>query len=107
MKASQRPRRSTLADRVDHAVGVDDLRPDHLGPVVEVQPGVGLVLGQVRDEQDERAAQQRVLEDRRRVVGDEDVGRAASQSFISRPAGRDHVVARSSAWRPGRGSGGS
>src|SRR6187431_855988 len=46
-----------VRDGVDDPVGVDDLRSDHLGPVVQVEPGVDLVRGQVTDEQDDLPAE--------------------------------------------------
>src|SRR3954452_20543867 len=46
------------------SVGIDDLRADHLRPVVEVQTGISLVLGEVGDEQDDRPVKQRELDDR-------------------------------------------
>src|SRR6478752_1692165 len=47
--------RSPALDGFDDPVGVDDLRSDHLGPVVKVEPGVDLVRGEVPDEKDDRA----------------------------------------------------
>src|SRR5580765_2980855 len=38
---------SPVRDRVDDPVRVDDLRSDHLSPVVQVETGVDLVRGQV------------------------------------------------------------
>jgi hypothetical protein len=43
-------------DGVDDAVGIGHLRPDHLGPVVELEPGVYLVGREIDDEQDDRPA---------------------------------------------------
>src|SRR3954452_11512187 len=53
-------------DRACDAVGVDDLRADHLGPIVEIEPRVALVLAEVGHEQHDRPTEQRELDDRRR-----------------------------------------
>src|SRR6476659_7289700 len=48
---------SVSKDRADDAVGVEHLRADHLRSVVEIEPRVLLVLGEIRDEQHDRPAQ--------------------------------------------------
>ena len=78
-----------IADGVDHPVGVD-----HLGRRSSRSGSRGTARGPPRrrsrsgHEQDERAAQQRPLEDRRRVVGDEDVGERPASRSSRRPAAR-------------------
>jgi hypothetical protein len=64
-----------VADRCHDAVSVDLPGTDHLRSIVEVEAGISCVVRQVRHEKDDWPAKQRGLEDRRRVVGDQDVGR--------------------------------
>src|SRR3954470_22955391 len=55
---------SVLEDRARNAGSVEDLGADHVGLIVEVQAGLPLVLGQVRDEQHDRPVKERELDDR-------------------------------------------
>ena len=97
---------ASAGDGVDDPVGVGHLRADHLGRVVEVQPGVLLVVGQVADQQDDRPAEEREFDDGRGIVGDQDVRRGQELVDLGRRVD-DHVIASRSGSPPGRDSGAS
>ena len=81
--------KSILEDRLDRARRVDDLRSDHLRPEVEVESRIGLVGWQVADQQHERPVEQGPLEDRRRVIGDQDVGGSEELVHLGRRVDHD------------------
>ena len=82
----------TLEDGGRRGIGVDDLRADHLGREVETDARVAGVVGEVARQQHDRSSQERELEDRRRVVGDQDVGQC--EHVVDLIAGiEDDVVA--------------
>ena len=74
-RARRAPRRSPRRARTPRAPSVvSKIGPGHARPEVDVEAALALVGVRIRGEERHRPAEQRVLEDRARVVGDEQVG---------------------------------